>query len=80
MPVDFYYSLHSPPCRSVLLLAKAVGVDLNLLKLSLMDNEHKAETFIKVSTSVLDGNKYSPSRSGLFTSEERAPYTHWIGS
>jgi hypothetical protein len=30
-------------------------------------------------TSVLDGGEWSALRPGRFTSEERAPGTHWIG-
>lgn len=30
MPIDFHYFVCSPPCRSVILLAKAIGVHLNL--------------------------------------------------
>jgi hypothetical protein len=30
-------------------------------------------------TSALDGGEWSASRSGRFTSKERAPGTHWIG-
>jgi hypothetical protein len=30
-------------------------------------------------TSALDGGEWSASRSGRFTSRERAPGTHWIG-
>jgi hypothetical protein len=30
-------------------------------------------------TSALDGGKWSASRSGRFTTRERAPSTHWIG-
>jgi hypothetical protein len=30
-------------------------------------------------TSTLAGNEWSASRPGRFTSEERAPGTHWIG-
>ncbi|KAJ8951398.1 hypothetical protein NQ317_012233 [Molorchus minor] len=33
MVVDLYYAPASPPCRTVLLAAKAIGVDLNLKEL-----------------------------------------------
>jgi hypothetical protein len=50
MPIDLYYTVHSPSCRPVLLVAKAVGVELNLIELSVKGNEHKTEELIKVST------------------------------
>jgi hypothetical protein len=50
MPIDLYYTLHSPSCRPVLLVAKAVGVELNLVELSVKDNAHRADEFLKVST------------------------------
>jgi glutathione S-transferase len=48
MTIDFYYALLSLPCRSVLLVAKALGVELNLKKVSLKDDEHKRPEFLKV--------------------------------
>jgi hypothetical protein len=50
MTIDFYCSMHSPFCRTVLLVAKAVGVELNPLLIFEKNNEHK-EAFIKVSAS-----------------------------
>lgn len=48
MPIDFYYLEFSPPCRSVLLLAKAIGVHLNLKTISPMKGEHMKSEFVKV--------------------------------
>lgn len=49
MPIDFYYTPGSPPCRSVLLTAKALGLELNLKTLDLHHGEHMKPEFIKVS-------------------------------
>ncbi|BES94429.1 glutathione S-transferase [Nesidiocoris tenuis] len=48
MTIDFYYSLPSAPCRSVLLAAKAIGLDLNLKLMDLMKGEHMTPEFIKI--------------------------------
>jgi len=48
MPIDLYYLPGSAPCRSVLLTAKAVGVDLNLKLLDLMKGEQLTPEFIKI--------------------------------
>ena len=48
MPIDFYYTISSPPCRSVLLLAKSLGVELNLKVASPRDGDTKTPEFIKV--------------------------------
>lgn len=49
MPIDFYYTPGSPPCRSVLLTAKALGLELNLKTLDLHHGEHMKPEFLKVS-------------------------------
>lgn len=46
--MDFYYLPGSSPCRSVLMTAKAVGVDLNLKILDLMSGEHLKPEFLKI--------------------------------
>lgn len=48
MTLDFYYLPVSAPCRSILMTAKALGVDLNLIQLSLRDGEHLKPAFIKL--------------------------------
>jgi len=40
MPVDFYYLPQSPPCRTVMLLAKALGVHFNLKIMNVAADEH----------------------------------------
>lgn len=48
MPIDFYYIPPSPPCRSVLLLAKAIGVHLNLKTMNVLKGDHLKPEFLKV--------------------------------
>jgi glutathione S-transferase len=48
MPIDLYYSLPSPPCRSVLLLAKALKLELNLKVTELSKGENRTPEFLKV--------------------------------
>ncbi|XP_042243367.1 glutathione S-transferase 1-like [Homarus americanus] len=48
MTLDFYYMAPSAPCRSVMLTAKAVGVELNLKELDLMAGEQMKPEFIAI--------------------------------
>jgi glutathione S-transferase len=48
MSIDLYYTIASPPCRSVMLLAKTLGLELNLKKVDLMNKEHLKPEFLKV--------------------------------
>lgn len=48
MTIDLYYIPGSAPCRSVLLAARAVGVDLNLKLTNLMEGAHLTPEFLKV--------------------------------
>jgi hypothetical protein len=48
MTIDLYYLPGSAPCRSVLLAARAVGVDLNLKLTNLMEGAHMTPEFLKV--------------------------------
>nr|CAD7576221.1 unnamed protein product [Timema californicum] len=50
MPLDLYYSPLSPPCLTVLLTARALGVKLNLKQLNLKAWEHLSPQFCKVSS------------------------------
>lgn len=47
-PIDFYYMAESPPCRTVEMVAKAAGVELNKRPVNLFTQEHLKEDFIKV--------------------------------
>nr|CAD7439499.1 unnamed protein product [Timema bartmani] len=44
-----YYYLLSPPCRAVLLLAKALGVQLNLKVINILEGEQFSDEYLKVS-------------------------------
>nr|CCQ19301.1 GST-delta [Macrobrachium rosenbergii] len=48
MPIDFYYMDLSAPCRSVMLTAKAVGLDLNMKMLNLMAGEQMKPEFVAI--------------------------------
>ncbi|KAH8388420.1 hypothetical protein KR093_005984, partial [Drosophila rubida] len=46
--MDFYYLAGSAPCRSVIMTAKALGVELNKKVLNLMEGEHLKPEFVKI--------------------------------
>ncbi|XP_060880751.1 glutathione S-transferase 1-1-like [Metopolophium dirhodum] len=46
--LNLYYTPGSPPCRSVLLTAKALGLELNLKTVDLFNNEHMKPEFLKL--------------------------------
>lgn len=48
MTIDFYYVNASAPCRSVLLLAKALKIELNLKVTDLSKGDNKTPEFLKV--------------------------------
>ncbi|CAH1126818.1 unnamed protein product [Ceutorhynchus assimilis] len=48
MTIDFYYLPGSAPCRSVLLTAKALGLELNLKRTNLMAGEHMTPEFLAI--------------------------------
>ena len=48
MPIDLYYMMSSPPCRSVMLLAKDLGVELNLKLTDLKVGANRTPEFLKV--------------------------------
>lgn len=48
MPIDLYYVPASAPCRSVLLAANAIGVEVNLKQLDLRKGEHLTPEFLKI--------------------------------
>jgi len=52
-PIDFYYMDLSAPCRSVMLCAKAMGVELNLKHTNLMAGEHMTPEYLKVGNLIL---------------------------
>nr|CAD7423567.1 unnamed protein product [Timema monikensis] len=48
MPLDLYYSPLSPPCITVMLTARALGVKLNLKQFNLKAWEHLSPQFCKM--------------------------------
>ncbi|XP_050325513.1 glutathione S-transferase 1-1-like [Bactrocera neohumeralis] len=46
--MDFYYIIESAPCRSILMLAQSLGVELNRKILSLKNGEHLTPEFLKI--------------------------------
>lgn len=50
MTIDLYYMPLSAPCRSIMMLAKTLGIELNLKKTDLFAGEHLTPEFLKVSS------------------------------
>jgi len=48
MTIDFYYTPASAPCRSVLLTAKALDIEMNLKEMDLMKGETRTPEFLKI--------------------------------
>uniref|UniRef100_A0A1I8N3Q0 Glutathione S-transferase n=1 Tax=Musca domestica TaxID=7370 RepID=A0A1I8N3Q0_MUSDO len=46
--MDFYYLPLSAPCRSVIMTAKALGIELNKKLLNLFEGEHMKPEFLKI--------------------------------
>jgi len=46
MTLDYYYDLISAPCRGPMMVAKAIGVDLNLKEINLLKGEQMSEAFL----------------------------------
>ncbi|XP_062534421.1 glutathione S-transferase D2-like [Armigeres subalbatus] len=46
--MDLYYAAHSPPCWSVILLARQLDFNLNLKPIDTTAGEHKTEHFLKI--------------------------------
>jgi len=73
MGVDLYAIEASPPCRAVFLVAKAIGVDLNIKPVNLFTGEHMKPWFLKINPQhtvpAMDDN-------GLILTESRAICTY----
>ncbi|KDR11943.1 Glutathione S-transferase 1-1 [Zootermopsis nevadensis] len=69
MTIDLYYLPASSPCRSVLLTANAVGVQLNLKFLDLFKGEHLTPEFLKLN---LQHTVPTLNDNGFLLSESRA--------
>ncbi|PSN34562.1 Glutathione S-transferase 1 [Blattella germanica] len=48
MTIDLHYTILSAPCRSVMLTAKAAGIELNLIECNLFKGEHMKPEFQKM--------------------------------
>lgn len=46
--LDFYYMLYSAPCRSILMFAQALGVELNKKQVDLDAGDHLKPEFLKI--------------------------------
>lgn len=52
MKVKLYGTIISPPTRAVLMCAKALGVDLQLINIDLVASEQISEEFMKVNDKI----------------------------
>ncbi|KAJ4433652.1 hypothetical protein ANN_15962 [Periplaneta americana] len=74
MPRDLYYLPASAPCRSVLLTAKAVGVDLNVVHTDLFQGAHLQPDFLKPRHMFIPGGPVRQGRLSISQgSEETRP-------
>ncbi len=48
MPIDIYLTVTSPPCRTVLMVAKQLNIDLNEKVLDMRNGEHRTTEFLAV--------------------------------
>lgn len=48
MPIDYYYFPLSPPCRTIMLLGKALGIHFNFKLINITKGEHLAPGFLQV--------------------------------
>ncbi|XP_045767859.1 glutathione S-transferase 1-1-like isoform X2 [Maniola jurtina] len=47
-PIKLYYLPPSPPCRSVMMTARALGIDLELVLTNIMEGQHKTPEYLKM--------------------------------
>ena len=48
MGLDYYYNLASAPCRGPMMVAKALGIELNLKKINLLQGEQMTPQFLAI--------------------------------
>ncbi|XP_052863606.1 glutathione S-transferase 1-like [Anopheles cruzii] len=48
MPLDLYYNIIAPPCRVVLLFAKWLKLDVNLIEMDILKRDHYKPEFVKL--------------------------------
>lgn len=51
--ITLYYTILSPPSRTILLVAKAIGIELELKNIDLQKGEHLTPEFLKVKVFLL---------------------------
>lgn len=54
-----YYMLESPPCRTVMAVARLLGVELELKRIDLSKKEQLNEEFVKVRNGTLSDFSFS---------------------
>ncbi|XP_046631832.1 glutathione S-transferase 1-like [Daphnia pulicaria] len=69
MPIDLYYLEASAPCRSVMMTAKMVGVELNLKKTDVMAGDNMKPEYIKMNP---QHNIPTIDDDGFYLNESRA--------
>nr|XP_032515655.1 glutathione S-transferase 1-like isoform X2 [Danaus plexippus plexippus] len=47
-PIKLYYLPPSPPCRAVMMTARALGLDLDLVLTNIMEGQHMTPEFLKM--------------------------------
>ncbi|XP_038220555.1 glutathione S-transferase 1-like [Zerene cesonia] len=47
-PIKLYYLPPSPPCRAVMMTARALGLELDLILTNIMEGQHKTPEFTKL--------------------------------
>lgn len=53
MAIDLYYLPGSCPCRAVLLAAKALNIELNLIEVDLFSSHHLRPEYLEVNKNML---------------------------
>lgn len=69
MPITLYYVDESPPCHSVIMTAKMVGVELNIKLIDYDAGEHLKEEFLKINP---QHNIPTIDDEGFYLNESRA--------
>lgn len=69
MPIDLYYCEVSAPCRSVMMTAKMVGVELNLKPLDVIAGEQMKPEFLAINP---QHNVPTIDDEGFYLNESRA--------
>nr|QLI62209.1 glutathione S-transferase 13 [Streltzoviella insularis] len=47
-PIKFYYLPPSPPCRAVIMTARVLGIDLDLIVTNIMEGQHMTAEYLKM--------------------------------